>query len=778
MGRTKLLFLSLLACSFSVFSQEDSLRLSRLDSLTPEQLQQYYINEPEPVQYYKGPSAGDSVYFILSPMAVPSTTVEGEALSRHGDGITELAEEEEASDTSSDSKRYLEPKVSLGTGLMAFHGDLYKNHFQSPLTSRPGFDLGISHRITRYLQLDFLVLFGKLGANERLNLRQENFRSEIRAGGVNLLYDFGNFIPDDYRVRPYISIGAVGFEFLSKTDLKDRDGHPYFYWSDGSIKDQAEGSPGAQNAKDLVRDYSYESDIRELNRDGFGKYPERAWAFPVGTGVVMKITDRFDMKLNFQYYFSTTDYIDGISDKSALNRKGNRQKDNFTYTSVSLQYDLVVRKRSRPFADTISDATWLAFDTEDRDRDGVTDFKDVCHGTEEGVKVDERGCPLDGDADGIPDFRDDEPNSAAGAPVNERGVTQTDEYWQDWYAAYLNDTLPADFLTEVVGNIYAADYLAQKNKKGKKHKERDNYTVELVRYSGSIQSDELAFLLSIGDITSNTLPDGTTVVYTSGNYDNLSVAIKRRDEFRSEGNKGAGISKIKGRDIIPIPENELQDLLKGELEDLMNVNIDSTSAQETFGKTDIVYRVQLGAFKNKISTSVFNTSAGVLELKTGESIFRYVTKGYRTIEQAAAVRADLVVQGYSDAFVTAYKEGKRIPMNQTQATVDKDFKEDMREDKIFSSVNKDLLSFKVQLGPIRKKSQEAAMDEQVKDMKDIDKQTTATGSIRYTSGNFKTFEAAEKYRKTLEEKGFIDAFVIAQFRDEIISIQEANELLK
>jgi hypothetical protein len=70
------------------------------------------------------------------------------------------------------------------------------------------------------------------------------------------------------------------------------------------------------------------------------------------------------------------------------------------------------------------------------------------------------------------------------------------------------------------------------------------------------------------------------------------------------------------------------------------------------------------------------------------------------------------------------------------------------------------------------------MDAQVKDMKDVDKQTTATGSIRYTSGNFKTFDAAEKHRKSLEEKGFIDAFVIAQFKDEIISIQEANELLK
>jgi hypothetical protein len=671
----------------------------------------------------------------------------------------------------------MKPKISLGSGLLAFHGDLYRKHFQSPFTARPAVDLGISQRLTRYLQLDFNVLFGKIGANEYLNSRHENFQSEIRAGGVNLLYDFGNFITDDYRARPYLSFGVTGFEFLSKTDLKDKNGLTYYYWSDGSIKDMPEGASGSQNAKDLVRDYKYESDIRELNKDGFGKYPERAWAFPVGAGVVMKVTDRIDARLNFQYFLSTTDYIDGISNKSGGNRKGTKSHDNFTYSSFSIQYDLAGKTgRSKTYADTLSDTFWLAFDNEDSDKDGVTDFKDDCQGTAEGAKVNESGCPLDEDGDGIPNYRDDELNTMAGMPVNDRGVGQDDDYWKKWYADYRNDSLPSDIQTEIVGNIYAADY--KKEKKKRKRKNEDNYTVELVRYSGSIPSDELAFLLSIGDITSNTLPDGTTVVYTSGNYDNLSVAVKRRDEFRLEGNAGAGISKIKGRDIIPVSDSELELLLKNELEDLLNLDIDSSSKRETFGKNDVVYRVQLGAFKNKISTSVFNTSAGVLELKTGESIYRYVTKGYRTIEEAAAVRADLVVQGYSDAFVTAYKEGKRIPMNQTKATVDKDYKEDMREDKIFSSVDKKLVTFRVQLGTLKKTNQEAAMDEKVRKLNDVEKQTTATGSLRYLAGTFQSFEEAEKYRASLEENGFPDAFIIALFKNEIISQQEAMELTK
>lgn len=336
-----------------------------LDSLTPDELQRYYEIEPEPIQFYKGPDVGDSVYYVLNPLTIPTQTINGYALGGHGDGSE--AVQDLAADSAFNAEQRLKPKISLGIGRMGFNGDLYQRHFQAPTMGRPAYDLAISQRLTRYLQLDFNVLFGKLGGNERLNNRNENFRSEIRAGGVNLMYDFGNFIPDAYKVRPFVSFGAYGFEFLSKTDLRDKDGNIYHYWSDGSIKNMAEGSPGAQNARDLVRDYTYESDIRELNKDGFGKYQERAWAFPVGAGVVMKVTDRVDLKLNFQYYFSTTDYIDGISNKSLGDRSGTKRKDNFTYTSFALQYDLITNRKpkSRKFQDTLSDSFWFAVDNED-----------------------------------------------------------------------------------------------------------------------------------------------------------------------------------------------------------------------------------------------------------------------------------------------------------------------------------------------------------------------------------------------------------------------------
>ncbi len=757
---------------------------SPLDKLTPEELIQYYINEPEPFSNYKGPvKVGDSLYGVLNPQVIPTQTVEAKGL--YHENIYEPQDSTSADTMFVSTAQAMKPKVALGAGRLGFYGDLYSRNFQSPLTARWGFDLNLSQRLTRYLQLNFNVMFGKLGANERFYGHNANFISEIRAGGVNLMYDFGNFIPDKYIVRPYFTFGISGFEFLSKTDILDANGNKYYYWSDGSIKNMDEYASGSQYAVDLKRDYVYETDIRESNVSLFGKYPERSFATVYGAGIVMKVTERVDLKFNFQMYITGTDYIDGLTKDNG----GNHHRDKFTYSSVSLQYDLIAKpikiKKKRKQAVDPSTIDWLALDKSDYDKDGVDDMKDNCQGTPPEVKVNSDGCPEDSDGDGIENFRDDEINTPKGMVVDAKGVAVDDAYWKKWYDQYMNDSTDANTTTEYIGNAFAL-----KSNKPKFDPEKEVYTVELARYEGAIPSDEMAFLLSIGDINSTTLENGTTVVYTSGRFKKVKSVLKSRDEFVKMGNANAGISKLKGKNITRLSEEEVQKLLAAETKAMENIKngSDSTSIananiienvpSEGFGPDDIVYRVQLGAFKNKISSSVFNTSAGVLELKSGESVYRYVTRGYKTIDEAAQVRADLVIQGYSDAFVTAYKGGKRIPMNQTQAKVEKGYKEDLNENKMFSSVNKKLVLFKIQLGPNKRPAQVAAADEKYKGLKDLEKQATTTGNIRFTTGSFPGFDAAEKYRKELEAKGFSDAFIIATFKDELISIQEALELLK
>ncbi len=794
----RLAVLILITVSCYAKAQQDT-SSSPLDKLSPEELLQHYINEPEPWSKYKGPEkVGDSLYKDLNIKVIPTETVFAKGL--YHEGQEDLIKPEEGDSSFNTLDQAMKPKIGIGAGRMGFDGDVYQKHLQSFTTARYAFDLNFSQRLTRYLQLNFNVMFGKLGADERSPTRNINFVSEIRAGGVNLLYDFGNFIPDKYKVRPFVSLGITGFEFLSKTDLKDKNGNTYYYWKDGSIKNMPEGSPNAQNAINLKRDYIYETDVRESNVNLFGKYAERSFAMPIGVGFIMKVTDRIDAKMNFQYYFTATDYIDGLTEKNG----GNKSKDKFTYTSLSIQYDMIakpIQKKKKKPTDAYEKMDWLAIDSSDYDKDGVTDWNDKCQGTPKEAKVTKDGCPEDTDGDGVPNYLDNELETPPGSIVDAKGVAIKDDYWKKWYDQYMNDSTDMNTTTEYIGNAFALN--STKNKLDLNKKDQEMYTVELVRYAGSIPSEEMSFLLSIGDINSTTLDDGTTIVYTSGSFKKVKNAVKHRDQFTTMGYKDAAISRIKGKKIERISDTDLAKLLeKEEKTDLQlkttndtsavantNVNnknpnsintennIENTQA-ETFGKDDIVYRVQLGAFKNKISSSVFNTSAGVLELKAGENSYRYVTKGFKTIGEAAQVRADLVIQGYSDAFVTAYKGGKRIPMNKTQATVEKGYKEDMNENKMFSSVNKKLVTFKIQLGPNKRTSQVAAAEEKYKDLQDLEKQATTTGNVRFTTGSFSGYDAAEKYRKELEAKGFTDAFIIATFKDELISIQEALELLK
>lgn len=683
------------------------------------------------------------------------------------------------------------PKISFGIGMLSFHGDLYSKHYQAPWTARIGYDLNISQRLYKSLQLNFNILFGKLGANEWIDNRQENFQSEIRSGGLSLMYDFGNFIPEQCRIRPWVSVGINSFEFLSKTDLFDRYGNKYFYWTDGSIKNIAETAPTASLAVNINRDYVYESDIRELNKDGFGKYQERAWAFPVGVGALMKVTDRFDFKIGFQYYFTTTDYIDGITNKSVANRSGTKQRDNFVYTSFALQYDLVLKKKSKSDTlpeDYFDNVDWLAIDKDDYDEDGVKDLVDKCHGTPSGVKVDEFGCPFDDDKDGVANHMDDELATSEGTEVNARGVGLTDEYWQNWYNTYIDSGVVVK--TEILDNFYAIKKDSSSVKKAESSKNEVQYTIELVRYTGPVPDDEMAYLLSIGDVKSTVLPDNSTVLYTAGTYIDFQNAIKRRDEFIAEGIKNSKIGYFKNGDFIALSNDEINKLLdskKSETstavststtvakEDAISSNADAQANE--FAKGDIVYRVQLGAYKNRISDQIFKNAGTVLELKTDDNYYRYATKGFKTIQSAANAKADLVLEGYGDAFITAYKDGKRIAMNTTKATMETNEKEDISKIASFSSIDKSLVSFKIQLGALRKSSSND-MEEKTKDLPGIEKQSTGSGMIRYTLGSFNNYSAADKYREELAEKGFGEAFVIAVFKGEVISIQEAQELLK
>ncbi len=319
------------------------------------------------------------------------------------------------------------PVLGFGRGIFTFFGDVKDNYHSNPLVGRGAWMANVSRRLNPFLVLNFDITYGKLTGNTHTPTQNLNFQSDVLIGGIDLSYNFKHLIKKPGPVMPFISLGIESFEFNSKADMYDANGNLYNYWSDGTIRNIPESKGNEMNSVILQRDYRYETDLRELNLDGLGKYPEIAFSIPIDLGFEFTYTDRLSMRLGATYHMSFNNNIDNVSNKGEGNRKGNKHSDKFLVTYVTLHYDLFSPPKLSPLEQHYNDVQFASFDAEDEDGDGVVDLWDESPGTPAGVSVDAKGRPLDKDGDGIPDYLDKEQESAKNAVVDLTGVTYTED---------------------------------------------------------------------------------------------------------------------------------------------------------------------------------------------------------------------------------------------------------------------------------------------------------------------------------------------------------------
>ena len=321
---------------------------------------------------------------------------------------------------------FYKPRIGLSAGVFTFFGEVRDNTFSHLFTSSMAYEVNIGRNISKSFALELRVMHGNMKVNERGIDNNYNFKSNIWNGSANIVYNFDNLYKRPKVIMPFLSVGLGYLSFDSKTDLLSSTGIAYQYWSDGTIRSIDENSPQAEDAVILQRDYDYETDLREQNLDGLGKYKLFSMSIPVSGGVNFRVGNRFTMRLGTTYYVNFTDMIDNISDAGEGNRKGNKAKDNFLFTSLGLSYSLwgdgMKTERDKYF----DDIDFSNIDNEDSDGDGVLDFLDRCANTPKDEGVDENGCPLDTDVDFIAGKQDKETTSASGALVNSAGITYND----------------------------------------------------------------------------------------------------------------------------------------------------------------------------------------------------------------------------------------------------------------------------------------------------------------------------------------------------------------
>lgn len=702
---------------------------------------------------------------LLAPFSLKAQ--DSEDLASNESSVSRSGEEESAIDLPS-TEFIFKPKLSLGIGMFTFYGDISTNNQGfHPTVSRLAYDLRLINPLTDYLDMNFYVLFGQTSANERTLDRNLNFNSNITTGGMTLTYNFKNLRTWKSNVHPYISAGIESVEFLSKTDLYDANGNYYYYWSDGRIMDMAEDDPNAGNASELQRDYTYESDIRELNLDGDGNYAERTWAVPVEVGANFVLGKKVNFRVSTSMHFTQSDFIDGVTGNSVGTRAGTKGNDKFLYTSVSMTYDLSFGKGSGKDGDIKEWEDAFAKDSSDYDNDGVGDLADLCAKTPEDARpVDEFGCPLDQDEDGVSDNKDDELNTPEGAPVNEHGVALTDDDFELMYRMY-KDSIGEFATFDEVTNVSESEGGGRPTGPGTGivGGAKEKYTVIIGSDSTGVTANDLHRFLSFKDF--KIVDDGENVYYIIGEYDNASDAVAARNELENQG-IDASVGKTGPGDngkttVTEVPEGELPDS-----------NGTANLASGT------IYKVQIGAFSKKLSGKVFGDTKDLTYIKGDDGLWRYYSGSFSDKQAAAQHRINMLEQGYKGSFIVVFKGGDRLTLEEGGFEVSEGHNDTKEESSVPSTnvVNPDLIKFKVQVGAFQNKIPTDILDLYLSIGNVLPRKDDESGLTKYFIGTYGSYQEAEDAKKDLQEKGLVDAFVVGDFNGKIITAQEALDLLK
>ena len=297
---------------------------------------------------------------------------------------------------------HIKLRLEAGAAIMTYLGSL--NNQQVIFSANNNFSYRGGIRID-YKRIGGFIYYntGKYSENKNIVANNANFLSKYNGGGIDIrIYPI--------KKRYYDVFFSAGFNYMQSsfyTDTLDAKGKPYYYWTDGTIRNQIQSYQNTFTSTQTKRDYTYES---ALGKKSF-------MFIPIGAGIELRLAERFKLGFVSQYYMSFSNNINAVKPSS--------KKEVLLYNSVSLSYVFIKIKTSDNSDATYKNVDFDAIVNIDSDGDGVLDMDDNCQGTGKGIKVDKHGCPLDSDGDGIIDVKDKEPKSKHSNYVDANGIEMT-----------------------------------------------------------------------------------------------------------------------------------------------------------------------------------------------------------------------------------------------------------------------------------------------------------------------------------------------------------------
>lgn len=291
------------------------------------------------------------------------------------------------------------------------------------------------------------------------------------------------------------------------------------------------------------------------------------------------------------------------------------------------------------------------------------------------------------------------------------------------------------------------------------------YSVSMGSFKTDVSNEEVNKILSVPDVESIETTNPNMTTYVQGSYDSPGEAKSKMEELLKKGLEPSLVKVENGA----IKEIAIESVFDSETIQKLAELSDEADLIKT---DDILYRVQLGAYRQKINKNIFR-GVNTLSFPTSGGITKYVTGSYASYQQAYISKLELRRMGFKGAFVVAYKDGRRIKVtdlvnkerfeqiketvkpieNSTTSTF---LPEDVSNSDRKENPSESEVDYKVQVGAYKDGEEPAGLS-QFEEM-----EMEVYGQYkRYLTGGFKTYADAEAYKQEVKSKGFPEAFVVA-----------------
>ena len=199
----------------------------------------------------------------------------------------------------------------------------------------------------------------------------------------------------------------------------------------------------------------------------------------------------------------------------------------------------------------------------------------------------------------------------------------------------------------------------------------------------------------------------------------------------------------------------------------------------------LLYRIQVAVFRNPVDPSYFKGMKPVYGFKMpGRDLTIYYAGMFRRLSDANNALAAVRKTGFSDAFVSAYFDGKAISMERAGILENEwgtiSFEGVKAAEQVQADTVPPTLTFRVEIARTAEPVDDENLDDfrRVSGTRGLEALVIPGDTVVYLIGTFITWESAEEYADLLVRNGYSDAKVGAWLGKHEIPVETARELFE